>query len=192
MNNGSYLNSGADSFIANYSTFLTHVVNNSNFYAGNITMGDYEGDKTIYFYEDSNPTGEYLMWDDSNDYFYLSDQLYVASFQTGGASIMSQISSTADIYTTGAGDDLWLGDTTQGDAGFQAYADGSLIIADKKYNVSTTGNLTAKTDVCILGGNCLANMVGGTDSFSANYSTFLTHVVNNSNTFFRKCNSWNL
>lgn len=34
--------------------------------------------------------------------------------------------SGGDIYTTGAGDDLWLGTATQGSANFRAYADGTL------------------------------------------------------------------
>ena len=135
-------------------------------FLGNVTLGTYEGDKHIYFYEGGSTIGESLYWDDSLNYFRFTDDLMVVS-----------LSASSNIFTQGSGDDLWLGDNTQGDANFQAYADGSLIIADKKYNVSTTGNLTAKTDVCILGGNCLASFVGGTDSFSANYSTFLTHAT---------------
>ena len=40
-------------------------------------LGTSEGDKSIYFFEDGNATGEYLRWDDSRDNFVFSDSVEI-------------------------------------------------------------------------------------------------------------------
>lgn len=95
----------------------------------NLYIGDAEGDSNIYFYEDGSPTGEYIRWNNANDRFEISDYVYVdtlysvGNITTGGSG---QIVSNSDIVTTGVGDDLWLGNSTQANSNFQAYADGKL------------------------------------------------------------------
>ena len=106
-------------------------------------IGNEEGDHYIYFYEDGSPTREYLMWNDTKDRFELSDELFA----------LSRLVSQSDIYTTGFDDDLWLGSGIQANANFQAYADGSLIIADDRFNVSAAGDLTSDGSITLTGGN---------------------------------------
>jgi len=51
-----------------------------------------------------------------------SNMLTITS--AGAAAFIGTISSASDIWTTGSGDDLWLGTGTQASANFQAYATG--------------------------------------------------------------------
>ena len=121
-----------------------------------IYIGDSEGDSYIYFYEDGSPTGESFYWANGEDRFKLSNYLSAQQILT------TQLISTGDIYTTGVNDDLFLGDSIQADAKFRAYADGSLEIADNKFNVSTAGLLTTAANieidstnkVCLNGDTC--------------------------------------
>ena len=75
---------------------------------------------------------EHFTWDTALGRFYLSDTLRLY----GDLSLFSQlvvggnIAGSGDILTTGLADDLWLGDTTQMEANFKAYADGSLNISN--------------------------------------------------------------
>jgi hypothetical protein len=88
-----------------------------------LRLGDgSDGDSLIYFYEDGSVTGESIYWDDSSDYFAVSDMLAA----DGEIYAANTISSAGDFYTNGAGDDLWLGTATQSSANFIAYADGDL------------------------------------------------------------------
>jgi hypothetical protein len=76
-----------------------------------------DGDKWLYFYE-GTPTGVYIKWQDSS-----SALTTAAGFTASGT-----LTSDADIRTTGAGDDLWLGTGTQASSNFRAYADGTLCL----------------------------------------------------------------
>jgi len=94
----------------------------------NIYLGDSEGDSYIYFYEGGAPEHEFIRWDDANDRFQISDELTL-----GGPLVFDlyidagqYIKTGGDLYTTGAGDDLWLGTSTQANSEFQAFADGNL------------------------------------------------------------------
>lgn len=64
--------------------------------------------------------------------------------------------SLSDIYTTGAGDDLWLGSLSQPASNFRAYASGYLNVSE---------------DVCIDGGNCLSNSLSLDNQAYLNVST---------------------
>jgi len=66
-----------------------------------------------------------------------------------GGILTNGLASDADIYTTGVGDDLWLGTVTQGNSLFRAYANGNLIAegitslgSAAQLEVDADGNLT--------------------------------------------------
>jgi hypothetical protein len=73
---------------------------------------------------------------------YVTGEAYATSYIYAGGNLIS----AGDIYTTGAGDDLWLGTSTQASSLMKLYANGTLI---------------AGSDVCIPGGNCLSNAAVG-------------------------------
>ena len=52
------------------------------------------------------------------------------------------LKSSGDIYTTGSGDDLWLGNSTQGSASFQAYANGNVTAKGVATIGPTTGSVS--------------------------------------------------
>ena len=123
------------------------VVNGSNVYVNtSIYMGIEDiGSNFIYFYDDGSPTGEFINWKTANNWFEFSNSVNVGNaltVSTGG------ITTSGDIRTTGAGDDLWLGISTQSAANFQAFADGRLKILDlnisnNKVNISSSGDINA-------------------------------------------------
>jgi len=98
-----------------------------------LKLGTAEGNSRIYFYEGGSPTAEYIMWDDTGHRFEISDDL----------QCLGNVISQGDIYTTGAGDDLWLGNSTQGSASFQAYANGNLTATGTSTltNITTTNRI---------------------------------------------------
>ena len=60
-----------------------------------------DGDQYLYFYENGNPAGAYIIWSHSNSYFYFSDQIYVAG------NMIGQVKSIDNIhvnYDGGEGD----------------------------------------------------------------------------------------
>lgn len=77
--------------------------------------------KTIYFYEDSSPTGVYLRWIDNDDTFYISDSITVQS----GVISYGNVYSNADIFTTGSGDNIWAGTSTEASSSSWIGADGT-------------------------------------------------------------------
>ncbi len=114
-------------------------INGSDIQLETLFMGSSEGDSYIYFYEDGSATGEYLKWSNTFDEFQFFDDVYVG----GSLEIMNSIKAYEDIYTIDPESDLWLGSSTQAAANWQAYADGSMVAAVGKFNVSTTGELTS-------------------------------------------------
>ena len=115
---------------------------------GALHMGNSEVDQYIYFYEDGSTTGEYLKWETGgSDRFELSDSLDVAGllscdslYSSGYVQALESLFSDSDIYTTGSGDDFWLGTSIQANANFRAYANGTLNFVDGQ----ATGNLTVE------------------------------------------------
>ena len=92
-----------------------------------------DGDSTMFFYDGSSPSGEYLRWDDTEDRFALSNGLYVSEsasgknaayfFNDGGTNQYYGISiqSGTDIGGTGYLIDFKDGDGTLiGDVSFSA------------------------------------------------------------------------
>ena len=150
-------------------------------FANNITLGNSEGDNGIYFYEAGSATGEQFYWDDSADQFYITDDVEVegnfdANTINADGSVIAALTITAssDIKTTGVGDDLWLGTTTQGNALFRAFANGTLILND----LLSVANITSGA-YFVGDGRFLTDVpYTETDPFwTANYSTFLTHAT---------------
>lgn len=121
-------------------------IGNLNFTADNLFLGNADGDHYIYFYEGASATGANIHWDDGNTWFVFTNQIRV-----GG-----DIVGANDIWTTGGGDDLWLGHSIQANANFQAYTTGNLVAkgitslgnaaqltVDASGNLITTGTLSA-------------------------------------------------
>ena len=101
-----------------------------NVTGGYVYLGTTESQKAIYFYEDGDPQGEFFSWSDAGDTFSLTDDL----------EILGYARVTEDIFTTGAGDDIWLGTINQPDALFQGYANGNLTV--EKIQLGSTLNCT--------------------------------------------------
>jgi len=114
--------------------------------SGDIQIGTSDADHSIWFYEDGSPTGERIYWANVADWFTITDSI----------DVEGTISSDADIKTTGSGDDLWLGDTSQSTANFKAYADGSLNISEGAFEVTATGEVQVDSGnkVCLDGATC--------------------------------------
>lgn len=86
-------------------------------------FGNSEAQHSLCFYEDGNTCGEEFYWSDSSDEFRVSD-----SFEAAGNIEATGLISSSDIYTTGSGDELWLGTSTQESANFRADEDGHVDI----------------------------------------------------------------
>jgi len=112
----------------------------------NISIGSSEVDSSIWFYEDGS-LSERLYWDDGNDNFAITDTFIGKNgigVDSGNLYVVNgNLWSGGDIFTNGAGDDFWLGTSTQGDALFRGYANGSLVVKDL---VVTDGISVDETD----------------------------------------------
>jgi len=86
---------------------------------GDVYIGNSNEDHYIYFYNDDSYS-QAIKWDESDDEFYISNDLNLF----GNVQVLGKIESSSDIYTTGAGDDLWLGTSTQASANVQLNATG--------------------------------------------------------------------
>jgi len=106
----------------------------------NIYIGNSESNHYIYFYDTGSTTGQSFAWIDGSNRFETSTSFKVNGVFTASntATIAGHIIGNNDIYTTGAGDDLWLGTSTQADADFRAYANGDLFMSG---NLNATGNI---------------------------------------------------
>jgi len=121
-----------------------------NFSDGAILVGVEEGASFIYFYE-AGYYSEYIAWDDDNDMFNVSDGFHTPStlWVDGSSLLYGNVAVGEDVYTTGSGDDFWLGTSTQSVSLFQANADGSMnassggFLVDTKGNLNLTGNITS-------------------------------------------------
>mgnify|MGYP006921344692 CR=1 FL=1 len=71
---------------------------------------------------------------------------------SGSSVTAATLSSSGDIYTTGSGDDLWLGTSTQANSNFRAYATGNLITFGK----TGIGNATMPTKLYVQGNASIA------------------------------------
>lgn len=95
------------------------IANASKIYTSNLTFRNSTNSPTVYVYvEDATSTT-----------LRIYGLLYTNSHFTSGGNL----ASSNDIYSTGAGDDLWLGTSTQESALFKAYANG---------NLNATGSIT--------------------------------------------------
>ncbi len=113
--------------ITNLDYLSARVLNASEVILGDVSSGE---DIFIYFNDDALKD-EYFKWDDSSDWFEVSD-----GFNFLGAVLAQAVISSGDIRTTGTGDDLWLGSSTQGSALFQALADGNVIAINSTTEIS--------------------------------------------------------
>ena len=113
-----------------YNSTFFRPLNKSDIY-----IGTSDADHYIYFYEDGSAIGEYIVWSDGGDRLNISDDVKVTGTLESTAAIItgSYFRADSDIYTTGSGDDLWLGTSTQTDANFRAYANGTVWISDEYY-----------------------------------------------------------
>jgi len=120
----------------NFEKVTTH-----NITAGNITVGISEGDSYISFFEDGG-YNEHFYWLDSTDAFYITDKLNVLGIiQSAGITSTGTVISYGDFYTTGEGDDLWLGNSNRLLSSFSAYADGSINASSGDFYLDEYGNL---------------------------------------------------
>lgn len=86
----------------NISTLLDAYFSNNVYIGQNGT----DGDKSIYFYDNSDPIGERIYWSESNGDFRLTDD----------AVIQGRLAVDSDLYTSGAGDNIWAGTSTEATA----------------------------------------------------------------------------
>ncbi|MBN2127238.1 MAG: hypothetical protein JW703_02480 [Candidatus Diapherotrites archaeon] len=77
-----------------------NIVSNANSY---INYDGGEADSSLYFYEDSSATGEYLKWENSTDNFLLSDDTNVNGVLTVSSNIISQGNLSISGNTTLSG-----------------------------------------------------------------------------------------
>jgi hypothetical protein len=147
INNASYLstyNKTYAGWIYNQTESVISYLSNSNVTVENLTvsksifigdnlsisehlfLGSSDSEHVIYFYESAG-FNENISWSDSLDAFIFSDELRVADdIVCGGyVSTAGVVSSGSDIYTTGAGDDFWLGDSSKANANIHINESGS-------------------------------------------------------------------
>lgn len=121
-NSGDDLKNGSDIYSTNFNA--TNITS-TNITSNQLSLGECtSGEDTYIYFNDDSCGDEYIKWDDSSDIFEISDSLDVDN----GITTTTVIASS-DIMTTGSGDDLWLGTSTQADANFRAYASGDLNIS---------------------------------------------------------------
>lgn len=111
----------------------TFPTGNYTFTDGNVTLGITDGDSCLFFFQNV-PTEESICWDYSQNKFSISDALNVVEGIT-----TSSLAAEQDIWTTGSGDDFWLGTGTQANANFRAYATGDLVATKINSTTLNTG-----------------------------------------------------
>lgn len=100
--------------------------------SSDLYIGTNDVDSHINFFEDGSNTGETIYWQNSGDLFYITDSTYIE-----GTATVAALSSTGDIYTTGADDDFWLGTSTQSSATVQINATGNAKFQNVSVNCIT-------------------------------------------------------
>ncbi len=131
----------------------------------NIMIGKANEDHFIYFYSGGSPTTRHIKWDEGSSRFEINKSFECVGSYTCQGAINAQgniISSLGDIFTGVAGGDLWLGNSTQANASFQAYANGNLIAkgtttlgSTGQLTVDASGNLEIAGDINIKGPHIL-------------------------------------
>ena len=94
----------------------------------------------------------------------VSGQLTVTSIIQG-----TRLVSTGDIFTTGSGDDLWLGTSTQANAKFRANATGDVYIAG---DANIVNDLDVGNDLNVTGTSYLETTIFGNVTVNKNNITF--------------------
>ena len=131
-----------------YDTDLsTYLQNGSTAYSFG---ADASGEDIFLYFNDDSRDDEYLKWDDASDRFEFSDAVQNTLGFIGGTISGTTFTASSDIKTTGAGDDLWLGTSTQANAKFRAYANGDLYFVNLINGSIGCGNITGgpDTDFC--------------------------------------------
>jgi len=123
--------SGGATFDQDLNTTDDVSFNNLYVQGNNISLGSSEGDNSIWFYENGG-LNERIYWYNVGDNFRATEDFYVDGYFATSSHIYSggALYAESDIYTTGSGDDLWLGTVTQANSLFRAYANGSLVVKD--------------------------------------------------------------
>lgn len=132
----------------NYVTANVSSVSNSSNYckqsdgdfnvSEDIYIGTAEGNRYIYFYNDSSPTSVWLRYDDPAEQFQMNAPLGVQSYLV----VTNNTQVGGKLYTTESDSNLWLGSHTESVSAFRANADGSLNISTGEFQVNTTGSIT--------------------------------------------------
>lgn len=137
---------------------------------GNITLGDSEKDKAIFFYEDGSPTGESITWNDTTDEFQVSDFLRIIGgfYSTSLSTTEGGLRSDSDIQTSGTGDNLWLGTNTEANAQTWLGTSGNANFSGQVYanhgNFSSLTIRTATAASCDLKADTNGTVYCGTDA----------------------------
>ena len=183
INNGTVLNDSlliTESQISDLQKYLINGtdINISNLYVNETYIGREEGDHYIYFYDGGSPTGENIHWNEQLGAFEFSENIV-----TQGLSATGVINTNSNIYTSGAGDDLWLGTPTQANAKFRAYANGDLYFVNLINGSIGWGNLTGVpsllTNESFIGhNNSIINYVDNQIGFTPDYNAL--DIVNQS------------
>lgn len=118
----------------------------------------------------TNPTGNWVFGSSINNAAYTNLMtLSTAGLLTlpgaGGLTSVGNLRSDGDIFTTGAGDDFWLGNGTQGSALFRAYANGGLIIASSS-SIGTTSAPLARLHIVGQAGNFMPMLIASSSGES--------------------------
>lgn len=127
-------------------------------------IGDASGGAAIYFHGNSGWEDQTITYDTTLGHFDFSDDLWVTgSFLTSGTiNGGDNIFTSEDIYTSGSGDDLWLGTGTQNSSLLRAYANGDFYAnGTSTLNNTVINNGLNMTDSNVTGIDCLVGSTGG-------------------------------
>jgi hypothetical protein len=128
----------------------------------NVSFNGGESDFFLYFYEDGSSTQEYITWNNAADMFIASDAFRTLAEVSadGYVKATGNLYTDADIYSTGSGDDFWLGNSTRGSSLLRANANGTMFIKHKVELNSSATSMKSNT-TCIKFQTPTANMTIG-------------------------------
>lgn len=151
--NNSHIDSGSGNIILDDAIVSTNQINTTGINISN--------DGSLRFYNSTNfigSIGRSASWLWSSTSFGVTGAISA----TGGISAGNTLLTNGDLYTTGGGDDFWLGTYAQASALFRGYASGDLYVSN-----------TANASKFCIGATCVTNWaeLNGTSFDQNNYTT---------------------
>jgi hypothetical protein len=137
--------SGTTRFVAEDTGAWHNMLVQNNFTVNdNMFIGDANEDHCTYFYSGGSYS-ETWCWEEGTGLFSLSDDVY-----TGGYLNTNYLQSRGDIFSTGSGDDLWIGTETEGSALVHLDTDGTVYAKEYELSTDSTNHYIEDNSTCVI------------------------------------------